>query len=203
MSDFATISAVLEAGTGSTRFRSFGDVAIGVHGVLDVVERPDARHPRGVVCVVSQAWLGWASSDRSLQSRYMSARATLPSMCGRWPVADSVKLRSLSPCLLARPCKVPAAEGFSVEIFRRDLLNEGRCKGHAGWVRCVEIRRMGDGRDLEVSSPRSLEKMSSEKEGIAMGNKRASSFDSMLWRMFSGGTNHDPQESGAGRWRTT
>lgn len=46
-------------------------------------------------------------------------------------------------------------------------------------------------------------KMSSQKEGIAMGNRRASSADSMLWWMFSGGTNHDPQESGAGRWRTT
>lgn len=197
MSDFPTTSAAgVEAGTAGTLVMWQSGPA---GALVEVVERLDARHPRGVVVSLSGLAAGLASSDRSLQSRYMPARAPLPSMCGRWPVGDSAKLRSLSPCLLARPCKVPAAEGFRVEIFRRDLLEGARATqaGYGVWGSAEWGKQY-----LEVSSPRTLEKMSSQKEGI-MGNKRASSFDSMLWWIFSGGTNHDPQESGAGRWRTT
>lgn len=93
----------------------------GPAGVLEVVEGLDARH-HVVWCL--RPGLGWQAAIAACNRGTCQARATLPSMCGRWPVVDSVKLRSLS-LSPARPCKVPAAEGFSVEIFQRDLL-EGR-----------------------------------------------------------------------------
>jgi len=151
--------------------------------------------------VVSQARTGKRRSQPAIEVHVSSVDLAVDV----WTLASGrflAKLRSLLPP--AQPCKVPAAEGFLVWRFFNLICWKRGCARATQGGYGVEMCRIGESTHGRVEPKKSREK--GAEHAVARG-RLCNGERNVVVRLhvvvdIFRGTNHDMQQSGAGRWST-